>query len=232
MGEGLGQPTNPRHTSTSVQPSNEEPITIPSSSQPKKTHRPRKSKRATKISQSSGHLPLVADETITKERKDRMERAATTASRLEAEQGSGNINRTQSMATLNEPSPSGTDKGKGKKVEQEKPINEKGTRSSLNEEITQRFASSDGGELAEEKDLQMQEKKMPDIAEWDNVPSDDGCLIMSKQQGLQEQEQEELTIEERSKLFVELMDKRMKHFARLRVEEQRRKPVTKAQKRN
>ncbi|GJT97116.1 ribonuclease H-like domain-containing protein [Tanacetum coccineum] len=89
MGEGLGQPTNPRHTSTSVQPSNEEPITIPSSSQPKKTHRPRKSKRATKISQSSGHLPLVADETITKEREDRMERAATTASRLEAEQGSG-----------------------------------------------------------------------------------------------------------------------------------------------
>ncbi|GJV78436.1 putative ribonuclease H-like domain-containing protein [Tanacetum coccineum] len=36
---------------------------------------------------------------------DRMERAATTASSLEAEQDSGNINRTQSMATLNEPSP-------------------------------------------------------------------------------------------------------------------------------
>ncbi|GJV85648.1 hypothetical protein Tco_1525546 [Tanacetum coccineum] len=37
--------------------------------------------------------------------KDIMERAATTASSLEAEQDSGNINRTQSMATLNEPSP-------------------------------------------------------------------------------------------------------------------------------
>ncbi|GKC75953.1 hypothetical protein Tco_1126727, partial [Tanacetum coccineum] len=46
------------------------------------------------------------------------------------------------------------------------------------------------------------------------------------------QEQEELTVEEKSKLFVELMDKRKKHFARLRVEEQRRKPPTKAQKRN
>ncbi|GJZ80703.1 hypothetical protein Tco_0645697 [Tanacetum coccineum] len=45
---------------------------------------------------------------------------------------------------------------------------------------------------------------------------------------LQSQEQEELTIEERSKLFVELMDKRKKHFARLRAEEQRRKPPTKA----
>ncbi|GKA38697.1 hypothetical protein Tco_0731248 [Tanacetum coccineum] len=49
---------------------------------------------------------------------------------------------------------------------------------------------------------------------------------------LQAQEQEELTIEEKSKMFVELMDKRKKHFARLRAEEQRRKPLTKAQKRN
>ncbi|GJV32273.1 hypothetical protein Tco_1392673 [Tanacetum coccineum] len=49
---------------------------------------------------------------------------------------------------------------------------------------------------------------------------------------LQEQVQEELTIEERSKMFVELMDKRKKHFARLRAEEQRRKPLTKAQKRD
>ncbi|GJV38961.1 putative ribonuclease H-like domain-containing protein [Tanacetum coccineum] len=86
----------------------DEPITVPSSSQPKKTHRPRKSKRATEISQSNGPISLVADETVTKEREDRMERAATTASSLEAEQDSGNINRTQSMATLNEPSPQGT----------------------------------------------------------------------------------------------------------------------------
>ncbi|GJW92520.1 hypothetical protein Tco_0170073, partial [Tanacetum coccineum] len=49
---------------------------------------------------------------------------------------------------------------------------------------------------------------------------------------LQAQEQEELTIKERSKLFIELMDKRKKHFARLEAEEQRRKPLTKAQKRN
>ncbi|GKA03786.1 putative ribonuclease H-like domain-containing protein [Tanacetum coccineum] len=49
---------------------------------------------------------------------------------------------------------------------------------------------------------------------------------------LQAQEQEELTIKERSKMFMELMDKRKKHFARLRAEVQRRKPSTKAQKRN
>ncbi|GJZ16916.1 putative ribonuclease H-like domain-containing protein [Tanacetum coccineum] len=65
----------------------------------------RKAKRTTEISQSSGPIHLVADETVYKEWEDRMERAATTASSLEAEQDSGNINRTQSMATLNESLP-------------------------------------------------------------------------------------------------------------------------------
>ncbi|GJV90128.1 putative ribonuclease H-like domain-containing protein [Tanacetum coccineum] len=65
----------------------------------------RKAKRTTEISQSSGPIHLVADETVYKEWEDRMERAATTASSLEAEQDSGNINRTQSMATLNESFP-------------------------------------------------------------------------------------------------------------------------------
>ncbi|GKA62675.1 putative ribonuclease H-like domain-containing protein [Tanacetum coccineum] len=51
----------------------------------------------------------LQDETVYKEWEDRMERAATTASSLEAEQDSGNINRTQSMATLNESFPQGTD---------------------------------------------------------------------------------------------------------------------------
>ncbi|GJT47028.1 retrovirus-related pol polyprotein from transposon TNT 1-94 [Tanacetum coccineum] len=93
-----------------------EPIFVPSSSQPKKTHRPRKAKRATKISQSSGPISLVANKTVTKEREDRMERDATTASSLKAERDSGNINRTQSMATLNEPSPQGTGSGSGPRV--------------------------------------------------------------------------------------------------------------------
>ncbi|GJY32114.1 hypothetical protein Tco_0415609 [Tanacetum coccineum] len=77
LGEGSGQPTNPQHTSTSAQPSNEEPITVPSSSQPKKTHKPKKAKRATEISQSSRPIPLVADETITRKGEDIMKRGAT-----------------------------------------------------------------------------------------------------------------------------------------------------------
>ncbi|GJX91317.1 putative ribonuclease H-like domain-containing protein [Tanacetum coccineum] len=76
----------------------------------------RKAKRTTKISQSSGPIYLVADKTVYKEWEDRMERAATTASSLEAEQDNGNINRTQSMATLNEPFPKGTGSGSGPRV--------------------------------------------------------------------------------------------------------------------
>ncbi|GJU55545.1 putative ribonuclease H-like domain-containing protein [Tanacetum coccineum] len=45
----------------------------------------RKAKRTTEISQSSGPIHLVADETVYKEWEDRMERATTTASSLVAE---------------------------------------------------------------------------------------------------------------------------------------------------
>ncbi|GJY13451.1 hypothetical protein Tco_0382760 [Tanacetum coccineum] len=51
-------------------------------------------------------------------------------------------------------------------------------------------------------------------------------------QRLQAKEQGEITIEERSRLFIELMNRRKKHFAKLRAKEIRRKPPTKAQKRN
>ncbi|GKA39987.1 hypothetical protein Tco_0732580 [Tanacetum coccineum] len=44
--------------------------------------------------------------------------------------------------------------------------------------------------------------------------------------------QEQLSIEEKSKLFVELLEKRKKHFAALRAQEKRNKPSTKAHKRN
>ncbi|GKA60437.1 putative ribonuclease H-like domain-containing protein [Tanacetum coccineum] len=59
----------------------------------------------TKAFDVSRPINLVAHETVYKEWEDRMESAATTASSLDAEQDSGNINRTQSMATLNESNP-------------------------------------------------------------------------------------------------------------------------------
>ncbi|GJR38187.1 hypothetical protein Tco_1213871 [Tanacetum coccineum] len=83
--------------------------------------------------------------------------------------------------------------------------------------------------LEEEERLAREREEDANIVEWDNVQAmiDANYELAAR---LQPQEQEELTIEERSKLFVELMDKRKKHFSRLR--DQRRKPLTKAQKRN
>ncbi|GJT97117.1 hypothetical protein Tco_1092635 [Tanacetum coccineum] len=76
----------------------------------------------------------------------------------------------------------------------------------------------------------------PTVPPQQHDPKDKGKAIMDADYELaariQAQEHEELTIEEKSKLFVELIDKRKKHFSRLRAEEQRRKPLTKAQKRN
>ncbi|GJR49086.1 retrovirus-related pol polyprotein from transposon TNT 1-94 [Tanacetum coccineum] len=51
-------------------------------------------------------------------------------------------------------------------------------------------------------------------------------------QRLQAEEQEELTIEEKSKLFQQLLNKRRKHFAAKRAEERRNRPPTKAQQRS
>ncbi|GJX21263.1 hypothetical protein Tco_0223940 [Tanacetum coccineum] len=62
---------------------------------PKRLKNIGKPKRTTEISQSSGPIPLVKNETVTKEWKDRMERAATTTSSLEAEQDSGSGPRCQ-----------------------------------------------------------------------------------------------------------------------------------------
>nr|GEZ19744.1 hypothetical protein [Tanacetum cinerariifolium] len=55
----------------------------------------------------------TGDETVYKEWKDKIKRAVTTASSLEAEHESGNINRTQFMATLNEPLPHVIGSGSG-----------------------------------------------------------------------------------------------------------------------
>ncbi|GJR17211.1 hypothetical protein Tco_0965738 [Tanacetum coccineum] len=115
-------------------------------------------------------------------------------------------------------------------VEPEKPLKKK-DQILINEEISQILQEELQAELEEEERLARQKEEDANIVEWDNVQAmiDADYELAAR---LQAQEQEELTIEERSKMFVELMDKRKKHFARLRVEEQRRKPPTKAQKRS
>nr|GEW58857.1 hypothetical protein [Tanacetum cinerariifolium] len=63
------------------------------------------------IPQLSVPTESVADEAVNEEMDDRLVRAATTASSLEAERDSGNIAKTQSKATPNESSSQGTDSG-------------------------------------------------------------------------------------------------------------------------
>ncbi|GJW55663.1 hypothetical protein Tco_0099748 [Tanacetum coccineum] len=62
----------------------------------------------TQVPRSNDPSENVADEVIHKELGDSLVRASTTASSLEAEQDSGNINKTQSKATPNESSSLGT----------------------------------------------------------------------------------------------------------------------------
>ncbi|GKB30963.1 hypothetical protein Tco_0870364 [Tanacetum coccineum] len=60
---------------------------------------------------SSRPTTLVVDETVHEERGDSVERAATIATCLDAKQGSGNINRTQSTIIPNDPFPQGISSG-------------------------------------------------------------------------------------------------------------------------
>ncbi|GKD61566.1 hypothetical protein Tco_1299075, partial [Tanacetum coccineum] len=78
MDEGSAMPTDPYHTPTIIQLS---------TSQPKKTQRPRRPKRKdTQVPQSSVPSDYVADEAVEEEMDESLERAATTATSLDAEQ--------------------------------------------------------------------------------------------------------------------------------------------------
>ncbi|GKD19593.1 hypothetical protein Tco_1208751, partial [Tanacetum coccineum] len=86
----------------------------PSTSQPQMKQRSRRPKRKdTQVPQSSVPSDNVADEAVNEEMDDSLVRAATTVSSLEAEQDCGNIDKTQSKATPNEPSSLGTSSGGG-----------------------------------------------------------------------------------------------------------------------
>ncbi|GKC03426.1 hypothetical protein Tco_0995036 [Tanacetum coccineum] len=116
--------------------------------------------------------------------------------------------------------------------EPEKPVKVKGKdQITFDEEVTRRLEAQMQAEYEEEERVARQIEEEDNLISWDNTQS-----MMEADyelaQRLQAEEQGELTIEERLKLFVELMDKRKKHFAKLKAEEIRRKPPTKAQKRN
>ncbi|GJS97363.1 hypothetical protein Tco_0804331 [Tanacetum coccineum] len=104
----------------------------------------------------------------------------------------------------------------------------------LDEDLARNLQAQLEAELIEEERLTRKHEEEANIAlieSWDNTQAMMEADFELAQR-LQTEEQGEITIEERSRLFVELINKRKKHFAMLRAEEKRRKPPTKAQKRN
>ncbi|GJX63280.1 hypothetical protein Tco_0296180 [Tanacetum coccineum] len=89
MGEDSANPTDPHHTPTIIQPS---------TSQPQKKQKPRKPKRKdTEVPQPSGPINNVTDEAVYEEMNDSLERAATTATSLDAEPDRGSGPRRQEI---------------------------------------------------------------------------------------------------------------------------------------
>ncbi|GJU68732.1 hypothetical protein Tco_1254991 [Tanacetum coccineum] len=118
-------------------------------------------------------------------------------------------------------------------VEPEVPIKRK-DQVALYEYLARNLQAQLEAEIIEEERLARKKEEEANIAlieSWDNTQAMMEADFELAQR-LQTEEQGEISIKERSRLFVELMNKRKKHFAMLRAEEKRRKPPTKAQKRN
>ncbi|GKG58760.1 hypothetical protein Tco_0594530, partial [Tanacetum coccineum] len=86
MGKGSTNPTDLHYTPTIIQPS---------TSQPQRKQKPRRpNRKGTEVPQPSGPTDNVADEAVYEEMDDSLDRAATTATCLDAEQDRGNIHKT------------------------------------------------------------------------------------------------------------------------------------------
>ncbi|GKE07579.1 hypothetical protein Tco_1399597 [Tanacetum coccineum] len=111
-GEGSGHPSEPQPPPFTAQPTHEEPIPNVVSSSHQKTQTPRQAlNQVTELSQTSEPIPNVPDKAVYEEWDDRVKRVITTAASLDAQQASGNINRTQSTTMPNVPLPQGIGAG-------------------------------------------------------------------------------------------------------------------------
>nr|GEW99388.1 hypothetical protein [Tanacetum cinerariifolium] len=124
------------------------------------------------------------------------------------------------------------DKGKGIMVEPEKPLKKK-DQIALDEEVAKKLKAQMKAKMEEDERIakEKDEENIAMIEEWDDVQAIiDANRLLAEQ--LQAQEREQLSIKERSKLFVKLIESRRKYFAAKRAEEIRNKPPTKAQQKN
>ncbi|GKC03160.1 hypothetical protein Tco_0994770 [Tanacetum coccineum] len=124
------------------------------------------------------------------------------------------------------------DKGKGIMIEPEVPLKRK-NQIILDEQIARDIQAKLDVELIDEEKLARKQEEEANIAfieSWGNTQAmmEADRLLAER---LQSREREELTDEEKGKLFIKPMEKRRKHFAALRAQEKRNGPPTKAQKR-
>ncbi|GJV63828.1 hypothetical protein Tco_1474656 [Tanacetum coccineum] len=124
------------------------------------------------------------------------------------------------------------DKGKGKMIEEHvKPMKKKDL-IRLDEEVALKLQAEFDEEerLAIDKVEQEKEANIALTEEWDDIQAKIEAHHELAQR-LQAEEQEELFVEEKAKLFQQLLEQRRKHFAAKSAEEKRNKPPTQAQQR-
>ncbi|GJZ99187.1 hypothetical protein Tco_0671738 [Tanacetum coccineum] len=119
-------------------------------------------------------------------------------------------------------------------VEPEKALKKK-DQIAMDEEVARNLEAQLKAELEEEEErisrLKEENTNRALLESWDNIQAMMDADFQLAQQ-MQTKEQEQLSIEEKLRLLVELLEKRKKHFAALRAQEKKSKPSTKAQKRN
>ncbi|GJX80722.1 putative ribonuclease H-like domain-containing protein [Tanacetum coccineum] len=139
--------------------------------------------------------------------------------------------REQGISTRTQTPQQTQGKGKAIMIEPEKPLKMK-DQIRLDEETAIRLQAKFDEEerLAKEEAKKIEKANIALIEEWDDIQAkiDTDYQLAER---LQAEEQEELSVEERAKLFQQLLETRRKHFAAKRAEEKRNKPPTKAQQR-
>ncbi|GJV70361.1 hypothetical protein Tco_1490356 [Tanacetum coccineum] len=124
------------------------------------------------------------------------------------------------------------DKGKGIMIEEPvKPMKKKDL-IRLDKEVALKLQDEFDEEerLAREKAEKEKEANIALIEEWDDIQAKIDVDYQLAER-LKAQEQEELSVEEKAKLFQQLLEQRRKHFAAKRAEEKRNKPPKQAQQR-
>nr|GEW76583.1 putative ribonuclease H-like domain-containing protein [Tanacetum cinerariifolium] len=249
VGEGSSLPSDPQHT----------PIILESSSsQPQKTQKHWKPKRKnTQVPQPSGSPDIVADEAVYQELDDRLVRAATIASSLEAEQDNGGglrcqeatriqllklglrmylnnpmIHRSQEKRKIDDIDVDNDIEVFVDKDDADKEVNAAGELNAASIATTKMLLTKAKEEqiLAREKAQKELEANIALIETWDDVQAKIYADYQLAER-LQEEGQQELTDAEKATLFMQLLEKRRKFFAAKRAEERRNKPPTQTQQR-